>query len=740
MKRRRDGKAVQAQQVEPNGSLPILEKSDEILSAIAANDVLILIAQTGSGKTTQIPQLIVKNQQSASVVITQPRRVAAITVASRVAKERGVDLGREVGYAVRFQDRSNRALTSIRYVTDGVLLREALNGGVTGLKKRYTHVVVDEVHERSVNTDIVLGIIKQTLTTAIATKNQLSKTGFAAKNQHFANMLSQSKLPFKVIIMSATTDSEKIEKFFKDKTSLRVSVLKIPGATYRVRVMNATAPVLDYIAGILTVVNKIHSNLREPGDILVFLPGQEEIMSAMSIVKDRIKHQNSMRGLRPFPLYAALAPEEQLRAIQPLPPEDADTARKVIFATNIAETSVTIPGVNFVVDTGLVKVRSLIHDKGVFADVLRTQPLTLAQAEQRRGRAGRTNEGVVYRLYTEAEFGQLEKFPTPEILRADAAATMLQIIVLSDTTANARRKGGKSSIETGSSSKSGTDGKELKEFQKFPLLDDIPPKMKMAALETLCILGAVNYDIDLQPIGRLMARIPVPPMLARSLMESVRVGCVDAMVSLAAVLSAEGNIFVSPAAKREQATNAQRRFISHFGDHLTLVNALNAFNQISSLDKQRRFCEDYFLNFRVLQSAESIRVQLSRIMQYGDIVSWGLSRPLPRDLMAQFEEESVDILLRRCLVAGFFRHAARKRTEDDRYMPIGYGSGSSLLENGVAIHPGSSLRSQVVNRTPLYVIYNELVVTKKAFLRTVVSIEREWLYQHCGHHFKRDKV
>lgn len=740
MKRRRDGKAVQAQQVAPDKELPILEKSNEIISAIAANDVLILIGQTGSGKTTQVPQLILNNQQSASIVITQPRRVAAITVASRVARERGVDVGREVGYAVRFQDRSNRAITSIRYVTDGVLLREALNGGVTGLKKRYSHIVVDEVHERSVNTDIVLGIIKQTLATASATKNQPTQAGFAAKNQLFANMLSQSKLPFKVIIMSATTDAEKIETYFKDGTSLRVSVLNIPGATYRVRVMNATAPVADYITGIQSVVTEIHTNLREQGDILIFLPGQDEIMSAISIVKDRMKHNNSMRGLRLFPLYAALSPEEQLRAIQPLPPEDAGTARKVIFATNIAETSVTIPGVNFVVDTGFVKVRSLIHDKGVFADVLRIQPLTIAQAEQRRGRAGRTNEGVVYRLYTEIEFSRLERFPTPEILRVDAAATMLQLIVLSDKAANARRKGDIPSTETGSPSKSSKDGKKLKDFQKFPLLDDIPPKIKAAALETLIILGAINYNMDLQPIGRLMARIPVPPMLARSLMESLRLGCVDAMISLAAVLSAEGSIFVSPAAKRDQARNAQRRFFSEYGDHLTLVNALNAFNQISTTDKQRRFCEDYFLNFRVLQSAESIRVQLSRIMQYGDMVSWGLSRPLPKELMAQFAEESVDTLIRRCLVVGFFRHAARKRAEDERYEPIGYGSESSLLENGVGIHPGSSLRVPGFNRTPLYVIYNELVVTKKPFLRTVVSIEREWLYQHCGHHFKRGKV
>lgn len=733
MKRHRDGKPIttrQADAPQPKPNLPILQKSDQILSVLAASDVLIVIGETGSGKTTQLPQLIVNSDSSASVVITQPRRVAAITVATRVASERAAQLGHDVGYAVRFQDKSKRGVTNIRYVTDGVLLREALSGGAVGLKKRYSHVIIDEVHERSVSTDLILGVVKQTLTSA-STKSTGPATGFAAKNELFAKMI-RSKLPFKVVIMSATTDSSKIARFFEKGTSLKVSVLDIPGRSYPVKVLNVVKPVTDLFDTVVTATVQIHSNQPMDGDILVFLPGQEEIMSAIAILKEKMRRSSELKELRVFPLYAALSPDEQMHALQPLPANLRETVRKVIFATNIAETSLTIPGIVYVIDSGLAKVRSVIHDKGIFVDVLRTRPITAAEAQQRHGRAGRTERGTLFRLYTVEESNKMEKYPLPEILRTDAAATMLNIIVLCN-------KAAKSKTQLSSPSSPKGTSKRLKEFQTFPLMDEIPPKIKGSALETLCILGALDLKMDLQPVGRLMARIPVSPMLGRSLLESLRVGCVDAMISLAAVLSVEGNILVSPASKRDKAKRAHKRFISEFGDHLTLVNALNAFMQVSKYEKKREFCQEHFLNLRTLQSAEAIRWQLDKLMQHGEMVSWGLSNPLQSEVAAQIAEENVENLVRRCLVAGFFRHAAQRREEDGRYVPIGFGAGSQLMEKGVDIHPSSSLRALRKKCNPAFVIYNELILTSNAYLRTVVSIEREWLYQHCSRNFKQDR-
>lgn len=736
MKRRRSGAPILNAMLEETKKLPIRKKTSEILSALAANDVLIIVGETGSGKTTQLPQIIVDSDSTASIVVTQPRRVAAITVATRVAAERGADLGAEVGYAVRFDDKSERGVTTIRYVTDGVLLREALSEGSVGLKRRYSHVLIDEVHERSINTDLILGVIKQTLSTTNA-KNAMPTNGFAAKNEMFAKMI-RSKLPFKVVVMSATTDASKIAKFFQDGTSLSVSVLNIPGRIFPVKLMYACSPVSDYVDGSVMAAFQAHLAYPMNGDILVFLPGQEEILSAVAILKGKLKkaqqkknkEQTHDRELRIFSLFAALSPEDQVRAIEPMPEDMRDKVRKVIFATNIAETSITIPNVVYVVDSGVVKVRKVMQSKGLFADVLGVQPVSKAQADQRKGRAGRTAPGILFRLYIEDEYKKMADFPQPEILRSDAAAAMLQIIALCATPGKNKRTpkpGQNGETKLGSS------------FNGFPLLDNIPRPFVAKALETLFLLGAVDIKMELTKTGRLMSQIPVPPMLARSLLESLRVGCVDSMITLAAVLSVEGGILLYPATKRDQAKAAHRRFLSICGDHLTLVNVLNAFLQLDGVSRRMEFCRDHFLNYRSLVSAESIRGQLDIILRHGDMVSWGLRTPLPGNIAADIEDASIDELVRRCLVAGFFRQTARKSSDSGRYIPFGTSGGSGkLMEKGVDIHPSSALRAWRVRRNPPFVIYHEFLRTTKHYLRTVVSIERSWLSQHCNDYF--DKV
>lgn len=704
----------------------------EIQAAISANDVLLVIADTGSGKTTQIPQIILDADPSAGIVVTQPRRVAAITVAGRVANERGAELGAEVGYAVRFEDRSQRGITKIRYVTDGVLLREALSEGPGGLRKRYSHLIVDEVHERSVNTDLVLGVVKEILTNSPGKSPGLA-SGFAAKNELFAKMI-RSTLPFKVIIMSATTNAEKILSFFRKGTSLSVELLKISGSLYPVRTMYATKPSSNIIDSSILTVCQVDHKAPLPGDILVFMPGQDEILTALETLKLKLKacRTEVKRSYLVYPLFAALSPEDQMKAIEPLSEEERKTTRKIILSTNIAETSLTIPGITYVIDSGLVKVRSLILQNGVHEDALQVEDITQAQAEQRRGRAGRTGPGQVYRLYTEEHFKKLKKEPKPEILRLEASLTLLQIIALrSAATKILPRK-------DDSTDKRPVD--EAKSFTSFPLLDSVPDTLLKSSLETLCLLGAINFSMQLKGAGRLMSRIPVAPMLARSLLESLRVGCVDAMLSVAAVLSVEGVVFLSPRHKREKARIAQRRFLNPSGDHLTLVNALNAFIELSGRSRRTEFCRDHFLSFRALQSAESIRCQLDRIMHNGDMVSWGLRNPLPASVTAAVEEASLDEVVCRCLVAGFFRNVAVKRKEDGKYTPfVNRRNGGHSMEAGMGIYEGSALRALRVKKNPEVVVYNELIRSEngKGKLRTVTSVEGSWLVKHSSYFTER---
>lgn len=708
-------------------TLPVLQKSEDILTALATNDVLILVSETGSGKTTQLPQLILDSDRSASIVVTQPRRVAAITVASRVAAERGITVGDQVGYAVRFEDKSQRGLTRIRYVTDGVLLREALSDGFRGLKKRYSHVIIDEVHERSVNTDIVLGIIKETLTAP--TNNKTSSSSLPPKNEMLSNMI-RSKLAFKVVIMSATTDAEKIALFFRNKTSLNVKQLGISGRSHSVKRMMSSEPVRDYVAGAVEAALLIHTkfaNPTEPGDILVFLPGQDDILAAISLLKSRCKKELSktkLKRLTILPLFAAQSRADQLRAIEPLPDDVKDEERKLVFSTNIAETSITIPDIKYVIDSCMVKVRTLIHHNGIYTDVLKVQPVSMAQAEQRKGRAGRTMSGGYFGLCTEQEYNKLDKYPTPEILRVDASATLLKIIALRHSTGK-----GKCS-----------DDEDMKNQLTFPLLDKIPKPSKERALETLLALGAIDSHMKLTKLGQLMARIPTGPMLARSLIESWRIGCLDAMLSVGAILSVEGGIFLMPSSKMDEAKAAHRRFLNPCGDHLTLVNVLNCFMQLNGASRKMEFCRDHFLNYRTLVSAESVRAQLNGILRHGDIVSWSLQEALPLEIASLLEEASIEELVRRCLVCGFFRNIARKRAEDGKYVPIGNAHGSQVVETGVDIHPSSALRSLRVKRNPALVIYDELVWTSKMYLRRVVSIEEAWVPSHSNNYFKKREV
>lgn len=676
----------------PVDTLPVLEHSKRILSSIASHDVLILVSETGSGKTTQLPQLLLKAHPSANIVITQPRRVAAVSVANRVADEAGCAIGEKVGYAVRFDEKSRPGVTKLRYVTDGVLLRESMSA--RALYDTYDFIVVDEVHERSVNTDVILGVVKRALLDA-------RKEGKEGKEGP----------PMKLVVMSATTDAEKLAKFFAARGGLKVATERIAGRLFPVRSMYAAEPVQDFVDGAVTAALQVHVDYAMDGDVLVFLPGQDEIMSAVGLMKERVKRYlpaKESRSVLSLPLFASLPAEEQARAVNGLDGALRGKVRKVIFSTNVAETSLTIPGVKYVVDSGMAKVRTLLSVRGMQADVLRLESISRAQAEQRKGRAGRMSAGIVFRLYTEVQHKAMAEYPVPEVLRVDAASTVLQIIAY-DAAAS---------------------GPGL---LKFPRLDSPPKKLLLHALETLVALGALDDEMHLTKIGELMARMPVAPMLARSLLESARLGCTEDMVVLAAILSVEGGVFFAPVTARDAARAAHRRFLSRAGDHLTLVNVYRAFAEEQGRAKRAAFCKDHFLNMRTLLSAESIVEQISRLMDAADIVDWSLA--YPATAVMEVDDADSQELLQRCVVAGFFRNAARRREEDGKYVLVGAGGVNTSLDvagTGADVHPASVLSTGSAKRGPPLVVFNELVLTSKTYLRTVLSVEQSWLTAHSG--------
>lgn len=722
------------ERLEPDNSLPVRVHTNEILKALSTNDVLILVAETGSGKTTQIPQIILDNFSSATVLVTQPRRVAAISVARRVALERAATVGEHVGYAVRFDDKSQRGVTRIRYVTDGVMLREALSAGITGLHNRYSHIVIDEVHERSVNTDLVLGILKRMLTHVLATTNKSSQ------RQSFSSLpkLKMSvALPFKVVLMSATTDAEKLRAFFTTDTNLKVGMLNIEGKVHDVRVLNATKPVQEFVDSSVETCLSIITKEKTPGDILVFLPGQDDIINATSLLRKQLRDifpKDEQQRIYIHALFSAMTPEDQLRPLQPLPAEHRENGRKVIFATNIAETSITIPGIKFVIDSGLMKVRECYSNDVFKGDVLQLKPVSKAQADQRKGRAGRTGPGVLYRLYTNKQYEKLKPYPTPEILRSEATGTLLQIIALVHLFEQRRNARKEQQQKTNENDENDENGNQLN-FRTFPLLDSIPMKETEFGLETLQLLGAVDGMMRLTETGELMSRLPVNPMLARSLLESLRLGCVEAMVTVAATLSVDGLIFLeAKGSKREKILTAQRRFVNLNGDQLTHANVLHAIWQVMKPSKRLEKCKEHYLNYRTVLSAISIRSQLLKIMQNGDMISWGKQTKLSDDVENDVRDAGMDELVRRCLVAGYFRNVAQ-RQDERRYMAIGRG-GFETGGNGGSkgdIHPSSVLMRLKRKRQSEFLLYDELVSTTKPYFRTVTVIEPRWLSQHSSY-------
>lgn len=642
---------------ETKKSLPVYEYRDELLEAVEKYPVLIVVGETGSGKTTQLPQYLYEEGYAANNKIigcTQPRRMAAVSVATRVADELGTKVGDKVGYSIRFDEKSSNN-TIIKYMTDGMLVREFLTDN--NLEK-YSVMIIDEAHERTLHTDILLGLLKNLL----------------KKNPNF-----------KVIISSATINAKKFSDYFDS-----APIFNVPGRRYPVEIFYTEHPEANYLYAAITTVFQIHMSQTGAGDILVFLTGQDEIENMAESLRDTCKKlEGQIKEMIICPIYSTLPPEEQKKIFDPTP----KNARKVVISTNIAETSLTIDGIVYVIDCGFVKENIYNVNNGM--ESLEVIPCSRASADQRAGRAGRVGPGKCFRLYTKwAYLNELPKNPLPEILRVDLTGVVLLMMTLGIT-----------------------------DLIHFDFMDKPATKSLVKALELLYALGALNENGELTNIGVKMAIFPTKPMLSKSLLESKELNCCNDMISVIAMLEDSGSLYIFNKEKKEMVKNIHSKFNSKIGgDHLTL---LEIWNQFESSGFSPQWCHDNFLQYKTLQKARNIRNQLLQIckrtglLNEKNIVSSAASA-------TSVDTNLLPLRVMKAMTAGYFPHSARLSNRGDTYETL-------VKRQPVVVHPSSSLHGAVPPAR--FVLYHELVMTSREFMRHVMPVQGKWLAEYGRNYF-----
>lgn len=689
-----------------SNDLPILSQKSELLKMIQSHMTTIVVGNTGSGKSTQLPQYLSEIFLNSCVVCTQPRRVAAVTIAQRVADEQGCSVGDKVGYTIRFDDRSSYK-TKIKYATDGVLLREISNDHMLS---RYSVVILDEAHERSLQTDLLMGLLRR---------------------------LQDVRIDLRVVVMSATLEVDLFESYFKDTCLVRIA-----GRQFPVEVFYTVKSQPNYLDSALQTCLQIHEE-EEDGGVLVFLPGQEDIDSLCQLLHEQLPAVSLRRRLKKprridrepdvsgavegggggqsdfevFPLHASLAPEKQFAALTSTPKnEGTSSCRRFIVSTNIAETSVTVHGIRYVVDSGYVKMRLLNSQSG--HEMLKVMPVSQSQADQRTGRAGREASGKCFRLFQEATFEALAVSTTPEMERAHLGQTMLLLMGLHIAGVNP---------------------------MTFPYPTPPSRESLKVGMQQLIALGAVSYCAEKRKDGKTvlpeltargaeMAALPLQPPLALMLLQSIEFGCVSEMLVVVAMLSTDTKLlFLQPSseADRKAAYSAHRRFYSSQGDLPALVNIWSAW---SKSPKNKAWANDNFLSLRALTHASSIRDQLLDLL-----------RRIRPDIVLTSAAPDMDPL-RRCLASSLFINVACK--VDNPLVSKGYGAKSSVSKVTTATAPYRTLRgAQLVflhpscmlnslagrGKLPQHVVFAELLVTNKTYIHNVTSIEGDWLTElHPG--------
>ncbi|XP_954227.1 ATP-dependent helicase, putative [Theileria annulata] len=761
--------------LEERKNLPIYKLREEIINEIIHNQILIVIGETGSGKTTQIPQYLYESKfhyynhflslispvtvtgppdsngtngstvvpgsstnegtvgpstvtegkganstatectttnttnntkdiedikgtntkevpfgvggtggcrvldtvtEKKMIGITQPRRISCINIAKRVSDEMYCIIGNEVGYCIRFSDVTSDK-TIIKYMTDGMLLREILHDP---LLNNYITIMLDEAHERTIATDVLFSLLKETC---------------------------MKRKDFRLIVTSATLESEKFSKYFFNS-----KIFKIPGRSFPVEIFHSKEQEFDYLETSLITILNIHLN-EKPGDILLFLTGEEDIETGIKILEERLNKLKNMNipKLLLFPVYSALPQDQQQQIFQPAPPG----TRKCILATNIAEASITIDGILYVIDPGLCKIKSYNPKTGMESLII--TPISQANARQRAGRAGRTAPGKCFRLYTEKTFHE-EMLPTPipEIQRVNLTNV---VIILKSMGIN--------------------------DFLHFDFMDKYALRpcneMLIDALDILYHLGALDDEGLLTHLGRKMAQFPIDPTLSKILLYSIEMDCYNEIITIISMLSVQ-NIFYRPSDKREKADQSRRKFFQSEGDHLTY---LYIYNQWSNNQFSNYYCYNNFLQYRALIKVQDIKKQLISIIDKYKF----MKKKMKIDNLNKTER------IQKCICSGFFHHSAKR--DEDSYRTL-------LDEQKVYIHPSSSLFQRyclpteenlfpltrsifdiyfflpyfsnyfyyLINnciRNPEYVLYHELILTSKEYMRDLTIIKSKWLLE-----------
>ncbi|CAH9114224.1 unnamed protein product [Cuscuta epithymum] len=636
--------------------LPVYKYRTAILYLVETHSTTIIVGETGSGKTTQIPQYLNEAgwaEGGRLIACTQPRRLAVQAVASRVAEEMGVKLGEEVGYTIRFEDVTNTDLTRIKFLTDGVLLREMMDDP---LLSKYSVVMVDEAHERSISTDILIGLLKK---------------------------IQRRRHELRLIIASATIEARSMSDYFKTRRRLqdqeekgpsrKPTILSVEGRGYNVEVFYADNPVPDYVQAAVSTVLSIHDH--EPmGDILLFLTGQDEIETAVQMLTDETQSKQK-QGLVVVPLFSGLSRADQDIVFSPTP----RGKRKVIISTNIAETSLTLEGIVYVVDSGFSKQR--FYNPISDIENLIVAPISKASARQRAGRAGRVRPGKCFRLYTEECYiNEMPSQGIPEIQRSNLVSCIIQLKAL------------------------GIDNILGFDWPASP-----SPEAMIRALEILYSLEVLDDDAKLtSPTGFQVAEIPMDPMISKMILASSASGCSEEIITISAVLSVQ-SIWISLRGVQKEMDEAKSRFAAAEGDHVTFLNVYKGFIQSKQSSK---WCQNNFINYHAMKKVMEVREQLRRTA-----LRLGLSlKSCEGDML----------VLRKAITMGFFANACRLEPYSHNGM---YKTIRSSQE--VYIHPSSIL----FRVNPKWVIYQTLVSTDRQYMRNVISIDPCWLREAAPHFY-----
>jgi ATP-dependent helicase HrpA len=634
-------------------SLPITAKNDEIIKTIARAPVVIISGQTGSGKTTQIPKFCLAAGRGidGKIGCTQPRRIAATMVAHRIADELDEEVGKAVGYKIRFKDRTRKD-SYIKIMTDGILLMEAQNDPFLN---EYDTIIVDEAHERNLNVDFVLGILKT---------------------------LIKKRKDLKIIITSATIDTRKFSKAFD-----KAPVIEVSGRMYPVEVRYLPDPAerkqssadesgeQTHIELAVRAVDRLNTSGAR-GDILVFMPTEQDIRESCEIIEGRNYPRTTV-----LPLFARLAAADQSKVFS------LTAGRKIIVATNVAETSLTIPGIRYVIDTGLARISQ--YNPRSRTKALPVMPISRSSADQRKGRCGRVENGVCIRLFAEEDYQTRELFTPPEILRSNLAEVILRMIALN-----------------------------LGDISAFPFIDRPAAKNIQDGFNLLKELGAITESAkagsrsasrySLTAKGKLMAAIPLDPRLSRMLIQAQKEGCLNEIAVIAAALSIQ-DPRERPAEEADAADRIHAKYYDHSSDFITLFNIWRDFNEtrerVKSGNQMKKYCKAHYLSFKRMREWRDIHFQISHILEEDGFKI---------DYDATLNPEGKYKAIHKSILSGFLSNIAVKKEKNIFQAARG---------KQVMIFPGSGL----FNRAKAWIVAAELVETSRLFARTVANIDSNWL-------------